>query len=363
MALAAPISGYADTYPIASPDEVYCAASIYDGGSSPEGYYFDYAGTNATDFTTSSVGLDLTGHNCPTYVGYDVGHTVTYTIEGASVQTRDIDIGYSSSSNGTVTLKSGTLSAAGDIAAGYGMNGTGTLKVEGGALTANNITLGKNSGATGTMTLSGSGTAANIANTFTVAASASTGTLTISNGATLTDGSGNVANQSGAVANVTLSGAGSLWKNTSSLAVGLSYAETPGRGSIVVSDGALLAVGSLSGGFTLSVAGNCGIDLRNGYFALYGDQTANKDLFLSGAGLKIWNGSGYVAATTSNATVKYYETSMWNASDSLYATYGSRIDLTGYTLVSVSNVPEPATYALLGGLGAAALVLLRKRRA
>jgi T5SS/PEP-CTERM-associated repeat protein len=362
MALAAPVSGYADTYPISGADDVYCAASIYDGGSSPEGYYFDYAGTNATDFTTTSTILDLTVYNCPTFVGYDTGHTVTYTIASATVLARDIDIGYSTASNGTVTLKDGgALSSSGEIAVGTGANSTGTLKVEGGNVTASTITLGKSSSSTGTLNLSGSGSSVTATNTLTVATNAATGTLTVSNGATLTDTNGFVANQPDSVGNVTISGAGSLWLNNASLSVGQNYADHPGRGSIVVEDGALLAVGSKAGGFTLSMASNSAIDLKDGYFALYGDQTADKNQFLSGAGLKIWDGTEYVAATTSNATVKYYETSMWNASDSLYATYGGKIDLTGYTLVEVSTVPEPATYAFFGGLGAAALVLFRKR--
>jgi T5SS/PEP-CTERM-associated repeat protein len=362
MALAAPASGYADTYPVSLPGDVYYAASEYDAAS-PEGYYFDYAGINSTDFTTTSAMLDLTGNNCPTFVGYDTGHTVTHTITSATVQTHDVDIGYSAASNGSVTLTSGVYNASGTISVGYGASSTGTLKVEGGNLSAQNITLGNNSGASGAFNLSGSASSATVKNTLAIGTNAATGTLTISNGATLTDTDGCIANQSNAVGNVTLSGAGSLWLNSTSLTVGLNYAEHPGSASIVVSDGALLAVGSKTGGFTLSMASNCSIDLKDGYFALYGDQTADKNLFLSGAGLKIWDGTEYVAATTSNATVKYYETSMWNASDSLYATYGGKIDLTGYTLVSVSNVPEPATYALLGGLGAAALVLLRKRRA
>jgi len=69
-----------------------------------------------------------------------------------------------------------------------------------------------------------------------------------------------------------------------------------------------------------------------------------------------------VDATVANVAAVYYTSANWVSGNSIYDVYGSLIDLTGYTVIYASAVPEPATFAMLGGLAALGIAFIRRRK-
>jgi len=151
-----------------------------------------------------------------------------------------------------------------------------------------------------------------------------------------------------------VTGAGSSWVISGDLSIG-----TSGNGAniLYVLDSALVQVGG-----AITIASNNYIYLADGYLAVAGDYTTggakNSSLDDLLSGMWIYAVGGYKAATTSNTYLVYITADIAAA----YEAALGYDNLEGYTIFSSSliTVPEPATYALLGGLGALGLALYRR---
>jgi len=182
-------------------------------------------------------------------------------------------VGFSSGSSGSVLVTDGAAWKNSTIV-GIGANGSGDLTVEnGGSISSTTATIGMNAGD-----------------------HASTATVT---------------------------GSGSFWKNTGDMWVGLHN-----TGSLTVKNGALVVVNGL-----LSTGTDGTTYIAGGYIAKKGQATTSGITNL--CYIKVYDGANWVAGTAANLTATYYDgtTNVWSATD-LYKTYGDKIDLTGYTVIT-----------------------------
>jgi hypothetical protein len=114
-------------------------------------------------------------------------------------------------------------------------------------------------------------------------------------------------------------------------------------------DGGLVLTANLNVG-----TGGC-IYLNGGYLAIAAQLSSSKiDAIL--ANIRVGTASSSVAADlNSNIYCTYFSAS--GTADTLTGR-----DLDGYSVFYTSAVPEPSTYALFGGMGVLALVVLRRKR-
>ncbi|OAI57445.1 hypothetical protein AYO49_01940 [Verrucomicrobiaceae bacterium SCGC AG-212-N21] len=212
---------------------------LFDVGSSGNGTLnVTEGGTVSAPARIMSVGNDTTSA-----VGLVVitGNTLATSLTvGAS------NIGNVVTSSGRVEVHGALASYAGG-SINVGVNGPGTLIMDTGATgTASGISMGVNAtlGATGTFTLNNATMAASA--TVSVGIS-NTATMTLSNGAVLTSSAGRVANNTGAVGQVTVTGANTRWTMTGDLNTGsTSSPGTGGSATISVLDGGLLRANRFS---------------------------------------------------------------------------------------------------------------------
>lgn len=283
--------------------------------------------------------------------------------------------GQATSGTGTYNLNGGTLEVGGSSSlqarynnstSTYAFNlGGGTIKVSGSDLsTSVNATLtagttssldtnGLNatwSGALsgdGGLTKTGSGTLnlSHSANSYTGATTLSAGTLNLTGNLTASA----ITVSSGA----TLQGSGSAYAVT--LASGGTFAPGAGAGSFTITDDLTLSSGSL-----LSLQLN-GLTRGSGY-----DYVAVGDTFYFGGTLQLSLGNG-VSLAAGNS----FDFLDWDFKSGTFAALdlpalgaglawdSSQLYSTGS--LSVTAIPEPSTVALLMGLGACSLVVLRRR--
>ncbi len=138
----------------------------------------------------------------------------------------------------TVTGAGSSWSNAGGVVVG-GL-GTGTLIIEdGGTLSGGGGSIGQSAGSTGTVTVSGAGTSwMNGPSGGLNIGGFGTGTLTIANGATVinfTNFTANIGNGASGQGMVTVTGAGSIWANSSGLDIG-----NFGTGTLTIADGGIV---------------------------------------------------------------------------------------------------------------------------
>ena len=111
---------------------------------------------------------------------------------------------------------------------------------------------------------------------------------------------------------------------------------------------------------TLTVASDNYIYLGDGYLAVAGDVTDDTSIEALLSGIMVYDSSSnsWVSASASTVSATYYS----SESDAYTATGYEGLD--GYTVLTLTSaVPEPATCALFGGLGALGLAFYRRRRA
>jgi T5SS/PEP-CTERM-associated repeat protein len=309
---------------------------------------------NADNFLTIDDGYDM--NNYYGYIGVGVFGPGTVTVTGSGsawINSGDLCVG--KAGNGTLQVENGgSVSCSSGVIAwaatststatitGAGstwttsnlfvaLSGTGALNIEnGGSVSSEHGTyIGRYNGSSGTVTITGSGSlladnAASIVGDYY-----GTGTIIIEAGGCFSTTQATIGWETGSTGTVIVTGLGSTMIDSGYLKVG-----DAGAGTLTISDNALVTVaGSAILDTTISTGTNGTIYLADGYLAIKGELTASTAA--SSYNIKVCDGSSWVAATADNLTATYYDgtTDVWSASD-LYATYGSKIDLTGYTVIT-----------------------------
>ena len=216
-------------------------------------------GTLTVDGPGSQVTLDP---NSPFY-NTGVGNSGTGTlniINGGSLTNAEARIGNATGSNGTATVdgtdpngNASTWTSSGNLSVGY--SGDGSLSIANGGIVTNDWGyIGLSTGTTNSVTVDGAGsTWTNTGHLYV--GQLGQGSLSVTNGGTVTSILGRVAGSSTAsVGDVTIDGAGSVWNNTFSLAVGDSGIGTmtlTNGGSVTSDEGEIGSENSATGTVTV----------------------------------------------------------------------------------------------------------------
>ncbi len=302
---------------------------------------------SGTPGTTGTVNVSGTWTNSGNlFVGnYSTGQL---NINGGSVSAANAYIGAESTANGTVTLSGNgsTFSTSGVLY--IGQAGSGTLNVNAGtSVTTTGAELASMAGSSGTATIDG-GTWNNAAGNLTVGA-AGAGNLTVMNGGTLTSVTGVIGAAATSFASqVSVTGAGSTWTNSSGLFVGTrgsgSVLDILSGGKVYSTDGVIARYAGASG--TVNVNGSGSLWSLSGNLRVGGDATdaatpgGNGTLNI-GTGATVSNANAYLgdsAGSTGSVTV---DGGTWTNSGNLgvghYGT-GTLLIENGGTVSSVSGL-------------------------
>jgi T5SS/PEP-CTERM-associated repeat protein len=277
------------------------------------------------------------------------GNYLTITGSSTTISDNIGIIGYSGSGEVTVTNNSSWVNSGRLYVGDYEGEGTGTLIIQNGGHVSNagggigkGILDGVHYTSTGYVIVIGSGSKwINTGDTFYIG-STGTGTLEINNDGYVTTDTclvGGITSSWGLYAGgngkVKITGSGSTWVNAGDLTLGgykssdLFSSSCSGPGTLTIdNEGLAVITGTLTVNDTVGV-----IYLSDGHLALYGKTTAA--IVVKNYKIKVYDGNSWSTASASNLTAIYYDgtTNVWSAS-SLYATYGSKVDLTGYTVIT-----------------------------
>ncbi|OCW58552.1 autotransporter outer membrane beta-barrel domain-containing protein [Hoeflea olei] len=331
------------------------------------------------------------------FVGHGGSGDLTISDKGLVSDTNGV-IGALPGGSGTVTVTGAGSgwNSADALSVGYG--GTATLSIfDGGAVTSTTTYLGVNATGKGTATVSGSGSTWTTADELHVGSFGS-GTVTILSGGVLDTGSNGaftsyLGELAGGTGELSVSGAGSLWKGSQDIQVGAAgtgtLAVTAGGAVTLARDLLLGAVSSGTGEVTINGSGSSltGVrdlvvgDLGTGTFTLSGGATASfgDDLIVaqaadsSGTATVTGAGSALIATNSvvvgdsgsgslsiaAGGTVTFDTGSIGNTVTGAgsVAITGPGAELAGFTLLVGSNGKGAATLAdggklmLNGGTG------------
>jgi T5SS/PEP-CTERM-associated repeat protein len=281
----------------------------------------------------------------------------TFTIAGgAKVSSKYAGIGYGPDATGAVTVTG--LESRWDTTGNYvsyiGYYGEGTLTIEDGAAVNSRYTdIGSEPDSMGLVVVTGAGSTWST-HSLRVGDEGH-GTMRITDGGTVSStGYGHIAADVGSTGFVTVSGIGAAWTCNGDLSVG-----GVGSATLSVTDGGLVDVRQ-----TLTIDyngdGDSFINMSTGgMLALYGDVDDSLSQFLdliNGTdAIRYWDDSvhGWAPITGATPGIDYTLAYINDA--------GNR--LKGYTVLTVTAVPEPGGLALLAGMAVMGMIHLRRRKA
>ena len=218
---------------------------IISGGGQVSNTY-GYIGLNAN--SNGTVTVDGLGSRW-TNTELDVGNAGTGTLNitaGGIVSDMMGVIGTGASGNGTVTVDGLGSQWTNSSFLEIGAAGKGALKITAGGVVSTNlfVILGVNAGSSGVMTVSGSGSRWSDATFLTVARSG-IGTLEITDGGVVSTANGFIGGDTagtGGTGTMTVSGSGSQWNGSGTLAVGFA-----GTGTLTISDAGTVSAATGTG--------------------------------------------------------------------------------------------------------------------
>ena len=293
----------------------------------------------------TSLGLSGYSQSGKLYIGHS-GEGKLDVTNRATVETKDGYIGYGSDSIGTVTVSSSIWSNSRNFYVGY--SGDGKLEIiDAGHVSSAMGYVGYSSDSTGTVTVSAG---SRWSPSYSYIGFSGEGRLDVTDRGTVYDRTGYVGYQSNSANAVTVSGAGSMWANSDSLYVGYR-----GKGTLDITDGGLVKV---TGSMTIDYEGNGTSYVTmasGGKLALAGDAGDSLGDFLSliegSDDIRFWDDSVSDWADIAGAT----------AGEDYILTYLTEGDLAGYTVLTVTAVPEPVTISIFA-LGGLAMIRRRRRK-
>jgi T5SS/PEP-CTERM-associated repeat protein len=330
------------------------------------------------------------------YIGKNGYGTLNIT-KGSNVLNYYGYIGYESGAAGEVTVDGSGSTWTNHSSLLVGLFGSGTLNItSSGVVNSHGSTIGRYYHSSGEVTVNGPGSTWTNSRDFIVG-SEGDGTLNIKSGGEVSNNYCYIGHEPGSTGKVTVDGSGSKWTSYISILVGLY-----GNGTLIITEGAVTSHGSTigryyqsSGKVTVDGTGSTWTNNDNFLVGSVGSGTLNitNGGLVSVAGILIidydMDGDGFINMATGGMlalhgdaddsifdflglidgtdAIRYWDTSISDWANITGATYGEDYtlsyltegDLAGYTMLTVTAIPEPATLSLLV-LGGA--TILRRRR-
>lgn len=283
------------------------------------------------------------------YIGQYNDGTLTIN-SGSAVSDLNAKIGTDANSIGMATVDGNGSTWTNSSALNVGYSGNGTLNItNGGAVSANYSYIATFIGSTGDVSVDGSSSSWTNSGLLYVGFQGD-GTLTITNGGALSNDDGFLGVNVGSPGEVTVDGSGSSWTNNGDLYVGFY-----GDGTLSITNSGLVSVAG-----TLTIDADMDNDgfinmTTGGMLAILGDvddSLVNFMNIISGTdAIRYWDSSnpGWADITGATNGVDYT------------LNYIPTGNLAGYTVLTVDNIPEPATMSLLA-LGGLAIMRRRRRK-
>jgi len=234
-----------------------------------------------------------------------------------------------------------------------GSQGEGRMEItNGGSVSTSHgyISIGSSSGSFGKLTVNGRGSSLTDIGHLNVGIGGE-GVLEIADGVVISSRYGYLGRSSGAVGRVTISGQGSAWTD-------LNHFDVGGNGTGILR---ILKGGLVSAGDFMTIdrygAGGSYIDMGSGgMLALKGSSAGSIQSFLE--------------SIDGSDEIRYFNEAAWSwehitgaiRDEDYTLTYMNSGNLSGYTVLKVTTIPEPATMVILASCGLAAIGRRKYRR-